>query len=113
MDYKDFYLATIELDLQRTLSKATPEIIDKMRNVLKVYARRNPSMGYCQGLNFIAAFILQCEFSEEETFWLLSVIIEEILPIDYYTSMIGALVDQKVFQDLLRAHNPKVCEKIE
>jgi len=32
--------------------------------------------------------------SEEEAFWTLTMIIETMLPIDYYSNMVGVLVDQ-------------------
>ena len=52
-------------------------------------------MGYCQGVNFIAARLLTC-MKEEEAFWVLNQIIEKYLPLDYYSNMVGVLVDQKV-----------------
>ena len=36
--------------------------------------------------------------SEEEAFWTLNQIIEKYLPLDYYSNMVGVLVDQKVLQ---------------
>jgi hypothetical protein len=40
-------------------------------------------------------------------------VIENILPIDYYTNMFGTIVDQKVFADILKVHNPKISEKLD
>ncbi len=39
--------------------------------------------------------------SENDGFWLLVQIIEKILPIDYYNSMMGLLIDQKIFLKIL------------
>ena len=36
-----------------------------MRNILQAYAKRNPFVGYCQGMNFVLEFILRLKFSEE------------------------------------------------
>lgn len=32
--------------------------------------------------------------NEEEAFWTLTMILETILPIDYYSNMVGVLIDQ-------------------
>ena len=39
--------------------------IEKMRNVLQAYAKRNPYVGYCQGLNFVLEFVMRLKFTEE------------------------------------------------
>lgn len=51
----------IDVDLKRTHPDCSNKetVLAMARNVLIAYARRNPMIGYCQGLNFIAAFILQ------------------------------------------------------
>ena len=38
---------------------------------------------------------------EEEAFWTLVQIIEVILPLDYYTNLLGVLIDLRVFQVFL------------
>jgi hypothetical protein len=53
----------IERDVGRTFSGTeidTPAARDRLRRVLAVYAMYDPDVGYCQSLNFIAAFI--CSF---------------------------------------------------
>ena len=42
-----------------------------LRNVLTAFVVRNPTVGYCQGVNFIAARLLCC-MDEEEAFWVLN-----------------------------------------
>ena len=74
--------------------------IPTLRNILTAYARRNPTVGYCQGLNFIVAQLMRY-LGEEEVFWTLCMIIEVLLPLDYYTCMLGILVDQGVFKKLI------------
>lgn len=37
--------------------------------VLSAYAVYNPEIGYCQGMNVLAAVLLLARFSEEEAFW--------------------------------------------
>ena len=36
-----------------------------MLEVLKNFCRRNPYVGYCQGMNFIVAFFIKMGFSNE------------------------------------------------
>ena len=38
---------------------------------------------------------------EEEAFWTLVQIIEVILPLDYYTNLLGVIIDLRVFQVFL------------
>ena len=67
-------------------------MIPKLRNVLATYVKRNPTVGYCQGMNFIVRRLLEY-MSEEEAFWTLAMIVETLLPIDYYSNMVGVLID--------------------
>jgi hypothetical protein len=43
-------------------------------------------------MNFIVGRLLRF-MDEEEAFWTLAMIIETILPLDYYSNMIGVLID--------------------
>jgi len=47
-----------------------------LRRVLSAYAMYDTEVGYCQGMNFIAAMFLTF-LSEEESFWLLVVVMNE------------------------------------
>ena len=66
-NYPDYipslYEQTIEKDLTRTfpdeLFFQKKENLDKLRNILLAYSRRNSSIGYNQGFNFIAGRILE------------------------------------------------------
>lgn len=66
----------------------------KLRRVLRAYSWRNPNIGYCQGLNRLAAIALLF-LDEEDAFWCLVSIVEHTLPGDYYDkSLIGSQTDQ-------------------
>ncbi|XP_035520590.1 TBC1 domain family member 2B [Morone saxatilis] len=101
----------IELDLLRTLPNnkhyASPSAggIQKLRNILMAFSWRNPDIGYCQGLNRLAAIAL-LYLDQEDAFWSLIAIVEVFMPRDYYTkTLLGSQVDQRVFKDLM-------CEKL-
>ncbi|XP_040024719.1 TBC1 domain family member 2B-like [Gasterosteus aculeatus] len=101
----------IELDLLRTLpnnkhySSPSADGIQKLRNVLMAFSWRNPDIGYCQGLNRLAAIAL-LYLEQEDAFWSLIAIVEVFMPRDYYTkTLLGSQVDQRVFKDLM-------CEKL-
>ena len=63
----------IDLDVRRTFPdnpRLTAEFVAKLRRVLLAYARRNPEVAYCQGMNFVAASVLLFLEEEEAAFWL-------------------------------------------
>ncbi|XP_076026582.1 TBC1 domain family member 2B [Genypterus blacodes] len=104
----------IELDLLRTLpnnkhySSPSADGIQKLRNVLLAFSWRNPDIGYCQGLNRLAAIAL-LYLDQEEAFWCLIAIVEVFMPCDYYTkTLLGSQVDQRVFKDLMSEKLPRL-----
>lgn len=61
-----------------------------------------------QGLNYVAALLLLVMKSEEEAFWMLSVLLEDALVNDCYTdNLSGCHVEQRVFKDLLYKKCPR------
>jgi hypothetical protein len=58
-------------------------------------------------MNFIVGLLLK-HLNEEQAFWVFTHIAENLLPLDYYSAMIGIMVDQKVFEHILRASFPKM-----
>ena len=107
----------IDKDLQRTYPEEgffdIPGAMASLRNILVAYSCRNPSIGYCQGMNFIAGRLLSFGFSEEQAFWMLAQILETYLPLDYFSVMTGVLTDQKVFHSLLKLHVPRVAKHLQ
>ncbi|TNY20837.1 GTPase activating rab protein [Rhodotorula diobovata] len=88
--------------------------VAKLRNVLVAYSRRNPKIGYCQGMNNLVATLLLTHPAEEDAFWVLVCIIENILPSDYYTShLLVSRADQQVLQDLVARILPRLAAHLE
>ncbi|GFU41280.1 TBC1 domain family member 2B [Nephila pilipes] len=104
----------IELDLLRTLpnnchyENLDSDGIPKLRRVLLAYSRHDPVVGYCQGLNRLAAIALLF-MDEEDAFWCLVAIIKFIMPDGYYTrTLITSHVDQKVLKDIMIDKLPRL-----
>lgn len=61
----------------------------------------------------LAATLLLTHTEEEQAFWVLSCMIDRMLPRDFYTpTLLGSRVDQMVLQDLVSAHLPKVASHL-
>jgi hypothetical protein len=96
----------VEKDLHRTFPNnkhfENEEGIATLRSILCAYGLRNPAVGYCQSMNFLAAFLL-LNMEEDRAFWVLAAIIEDILPPGYYSKhMIGSRTDQRVLLGCLK-----------
>jgi AcrR family transcriptional regulator len=100
----------IEKDLPRTFP-GHPALDEDGRNALRrlltAYARHNPSVGYCQAMNFFAGLLLLM-MPEENAFWTLTGIIDEYFDGYYSEKMVEAQVDQLVFEDLVREFFPRL-----
>ncbi|KAL6538044.1 hypothetical protein OROGR_012032 [Orobanche gracilis] len=108
----------IDHDLPRTFPGHpwldTPEGHAALRRVLVGYSFRDSDVGYCQGLNYVAAMLLLVMKTEEEAFWMLAVLLENVLFNDCYTSNLsGCHVDQRVFRDLLTKKCSRVAAHLE
>uniref|UniRef100_M4B338 Rab-GAP TBC domain-containing protein n=1 Tax=Hyaloperonospora arabidopsidis (strain Emoy2) TaxID=559515 RepID=M4B338_HYAAE len=107
----------IEKDLPRTFPLAQGQLMQEsqeetgedhfgeLRRVLQAYSLRNPDVGYCQSMNFLAAVLLQ-NMGEEEAFWVLAAIVEELTPQYHTQTMTGSRADQRVFSDLVTEKLP-------
>jgi len=90
-----------------------PKIIRKLKNILLAFSRRNVSIGYVQGFNFIAGRILKIIPNEESAFWIFTQIIEYILPINYFSEMSGLMVDIDILINLISKYFPDFIEYLE
>ncbi|KQK22223.1 TBC1 domain family member 2A isoform X3 [Brachypodium distachyon] len=102
----------IEKDLPRTFP-GHPALDEDGRNALRrlltAYARHNPSVGYCQAMNFFAGLFLLF-MPEENAFWALVGIIDEYFDGYYTEEMIESQVDQLVLEEVVRERFPKLAK---
>jgi hypothetical protein len=112
-----------------------------LRNVLIAYSWRNPSLGYCQSMvrscpsssfSYVTSLILLilvvifstpmqniiCSLlllfmGEEESFWALTILCEELFPQYFTPDMLGSMTDQHVLEDLVAEHFPKLNAHLE
>ncbi|XP_024968834.1 rab GTPase-activating protein 1-like isoform X1 [Cynara cardunculus var. scolymus] len=105
----------IEKDLPRTFP-GHPALDDDGRNALRrlltAYARHNPSVGYCQAMNFFAGLLLLL-MPEENAFWALMGILDDYFEGYYSEEMIESQVDQLVFEELVRERFPKLVNHLD
>ena len=110
----------IELDLIRTFpdnrrfsNAPSAGGIDPLRRVLLAYAHRNKELGYCQSMNILAGWLLITLGSEENAFWILCAIAENVCPSYYTQNMIGCQIDMRIFKELLDEMLPALTAKFE
>ncbi|KAF9525807.1 rab-GTPase-TBC domain-containing protein [Crepidotus variabilis] len=83
--------------------------VEKLRRVLIAYSRRNPAVGYCQGMNLITSTLLLVHADEEEAFWMLAAIVEKILPEDFFSpSLLPSRACPLVLIDYVQEYTPNL-----
>ncbi|XP_040904456.1 TBC1 domain family member 2A [Toxotes jaculatrix] len=110
----------IQLDLHRTLttnqhfSSPSSPALQQLHRILLAFSWHNPVIGYCQGLNRLAAIALLVLQSEEDAFWCLVAVVEVIMPQDYYTkNLVASQADQRVLKDFLAEKLPRLASHFE
>ena len=83
----------IKLDVGRTFPHLEyfkkEENKKKLLRILTAFIRRNSTIGYSQGFNFIVARLLMVVEDEEKVFWIFTQIIEAYLPGDFFCYSAG------------------------
>ncbi|KAJ3386874.1 hypothetical protein HDU92_002222 [Lobulomyces angularis] len=104
-----FSIEEIEKDLNRSLPEypgyQTEEGINTLRRVLYAYSYFNREIGYCQAMNIVVSLLL-IYLNEEQAFWILTVLTERLLPGYYSVNMVGAVIDNHVFETLVGKFMP-------
>jgi hypothetical protein len=116
-DHAHFLLASlqfdqIELDITRTEETITSAETAALRRILRAFCLRNPKVGYCQAMNFVAISLLRAartgSLSEEDAFWLLVAVCEEIVPYYYVKEMSGVKVATAILKGLIHRRFPRL-----
>lgn len=109
----------IEKDLLRILptnvcfSAVHSTGVGRLRRILRGLAWFYPDIGYCQGTGVIAASLLLF-LDEEDAFWMMATVVEDILPASYYSStLLGIQADQRVMQTLIGNYLGSVDEALQ
>ncbi|XP_059276951.1 uncharacterized protein LOC132031102 [Lycium ferocissimum] len=108
----------IDHDLPRTFPGHpwldTAEGHAALRRVLVAYSFRDSDVGYCQGMNYVAALLLLVMKTEEEAFWMIAVLLENVLVSDCYNkNLSGCHVEQRVFKDLLNKKASRIAAHLD
>jgi hypothetical protein len=108
----------IQMDITRTLTDniffRTGPGVQKLNEVLLAYSRRNPEVGYCQGMNLITACLLLILPTAEDAFWVLATMIENILPQNYYDAhLLTSRADQSVLRSYVQELLPRLSAHLD
>ncbi|KAH6561652.1 hypothetical protein BASA60_011431 [Batrachochytrium salamandrivorans] len=105
----------IEKDLNRSLPEysgyQTAEGINQLRRVLYAFSYHEPEIGYCQAMNIVVSVLL-IYLTEEQAFWILTVLCAQMLPGYYTVNMVGAVIDNHVFESLVHRFMPVLGDHI-
>jgi len=61
-------------------------------------------------MNYLVSYFLINSVSEEESFWLLTSLIENILPDDYFRDLSTISITSQIFNDLLQHIFPELTQ---
>ncbi|THV98594.1 TBC-domain-containing protein [Aureobasidium pullulans] len=109
------YLHDIEMDTPRTLTNNVYFRKEKNQDALALllgcFAIRNKDIGYCQGFNIIAGYLLLAMPTTEQAFWVFCFLIEKVLPASYFTAehdWQGPRADTIVLRHYIRTLLPRL-----
>ena len=84
-------------------------LVSVLTVVIAAFRRRNPTVGYCQGMNLVTSTLLLVHADQEEAFWVLAAMIERILPEDFFSpSLLSSRACPLVLLDYVQDLMPKL-----
>eukprot|EP00467_Chlorarachnion_reptans_P007688 CAMPEP_0114512038 /NCGR_PEP_ID=MMETSP0109-20121206/14743_1 /TAXON_ID=29199 /ORGANISM="Chlorarachnion reptans, Strain CCCM449" /LENGTH=787 /DNA_ID=CAMNT_0001691657 /DNA_START=59 /DNA_END=2422 /DNA_ORIENTATION=- len=79
-----FFKDALGGDLKEAEEGPKFDVRSELRRILTAVVVRNPHLGYTQGMNYLGCMLLGL-MAEEDAFWTLCAVIEELRPQDYYS----------------------------
>ncbi|KAK5107599.1 hypothetical protein LTR62_000993 [Meristemomyces frigidus] len=102
-------------DVPRTLSQSrnfyTNKGFQRLKEVLVAFVAKYDDLGYTQGLNSIAGYLLLALPQSEDAFWLLCNMVENYFPMDYFSresALAGPLADVIVLRSYIKDLLPQL-----
>ena len=83
----------------------------KLKEVLVAFVGKYPDLGYTQGLNTIAGYLLLAIPTEEDAFWVLCNIVENFFPENYFArvdAMVSPLADNILLREYVKEMMPQL-----
>lgn len=107
-------------DVPRTLTSKYDFYADKgyqrLKDLLVAFVAKYPDLGYTQGLNTIAGYLLLAIPIEEDAFWVLCNIVEHFFPPEYFSrahAMVSPLADNILLWQYLKEFMPALSSHLE
>eukprot|EP00039_Didymoeca_costata_P025688 m.14125 g.14125 ORF g.14125 m.14125 type:complete len:908 (+) comp4992_c0_seq1:207-2930(+) len=89
---------------------ATDQGKEALTRILRAYAARNKVLGYCQSLSYIGEILMKVMEQEEDVFWCLTAICEDLAPGHYPPSMMGYKAELQVLEFMLQKACPNYMQ---
>jgi len=107
-------------DVPRTLTSKYEYYAKKgdkrLREVLVAFVSKYEGLGYTQGLNTIAGYLLLAIPEDEHAFWLLCNMVDNFFPRDYFSrekAMIGPLADSVLLRAYIKELIPPLAKHLD
>eukprot|EP01116_Phalansterium_solitarium_P019749 TRINITY_DN5628_c0_g2_i3.p1 TRINITY_DN5628_c0_g2~~TRINITY_DN5628_c0_g2_i3.p1 ORF type:complete len:524 (-),score=245.22 TRINITY_DN5628_c0_g2_i3:352-1923(-) len=99
----------IEKDIARTFAGAVGSFSrDSLRRVLEAFSWKHPEDGYCQSMNFIAAGFLTIGMGEDDTYNMLTHVVDKLLPNYFDATLFGSRVDARLLSLYVKKRIPRL-----
>ncbi|KXS97853.1 hypothetical protein AC578_7653 [Pseudocercospora eumusae] len=88
---------------------------DRLKRVLIAFVNKYPGLGYTQGLNLIAGYLLLAVPDESDAFWLLCNMVDNYFPKDYFSreaDLNAPISDNNVLRQYIKELLPRLAEKL-
>lgn len=87
----------------------------ELASILRAFCVRNPQIGYIQGFNLIAGYLMLAMPTTEKAFWVFCYMIESVLPPDYFTDRTfeAMRIDTMVLRQCMRQNMPRLARHMD